>query len=187
MVTSKGYVFCCQIYIVVVTRFSIKVNILVDEDGHARLADFGLLKIVSDPALNFVSSSSNTQGGTVRWMSPELIDPKMFGFEKSRLTIHSDCYALGMVIYETISGHIPFHGDTNITVSVGVIQGRRPTRGKMFPERLWKMMEWCWKPRPTDRPCISLVLRCLEVASIPPEQHSPLVYPSKGMVALHVS
>ena len=41
-----------------------------------------------------------THGGTLRWMSPELIDPSGFGVEGKRPTKMSDCYAFGMVIYE---------------------------------------------------------------------------------------
>jgi len=46
---------------------------------------------------------SYTAGGTVRWMSPELLYPEKFGIlgsENDRPTRESDCYALGMVIYE---------------------------------------------------------------------------------------
>jgi len=43
---------------------------------------------------------SFTAGGTVRWMSPELLDPDRFGFADDRPTKQSDCYALGMVVYE---------------------------------------------------------------------------------------
>ena len=39
-------------------------------------------------------------GGTSRWMSPELLVPEQFGIEDDRPTRQSDCYALGMVIYE---------------------------------------------------------------------------------------
>ena len=41
-------------------------------------------------------------------MSPELIAPVEFGLTNSRPTTASDCYAFGMVVYETISGHVPF-------------------------------------------------------------------------------
>jgi len=85
-----------------------KANMLIDQTGHARIADFGLLTFVSNPT-NLFSSSSYTQGGTARWMSPELIAPERFGFKISRPTRASDCYALGMVIYETVSGKLPFH------------------------------------------------------------------------------
>jgi hypothetical protein len=46
---------------------------------------------------------SFTAGGTRRWMSPELLNPEMFGIPQSegdRPTSQSDCHALGMVIYE---------------------------------------------------------------------------------------
>ena len=42
----------------------------------------------------------HTPGGTERWMSPELLDPEAFGLNGDRPTKQSDCYALGMVVYE---------------------------------------------------------------------------------------
>ena len=145
-------------------------NILIDKTRHARLADFGLLTIISDPT-SCLSSSSHTQGGTVRWMSPELIDPHRFGLENSRPTRASDCYALGMVIYETISGHPPFHRDVDPTVLVKVLNGERPAREVLFTDSLWKMLERCWEPQPDARPNIEDVLHCLETevgVEIPP-------------------
>ncbi|KAF9649062.1 kinase-like protein [Thelephora ganbajun] len=139
-------------------------NILIDQTSNARLADFGLLTIISDPA-NFLSSSSYTQGGTARWMSPELIDPQRFGFKKNRPTRSSDRYALEMVIYETISGDLPFHEHADLTVFMKVMEGKHPTRGVRFPESLWKMVELCWSSHPKNRPSIGDVLRCLEMVS----------------------
>ena len=144
----------------------------MDEAGRARLADFGLLKIVSDPA-NALSSSLHTQGGTVRWMSPELIYPEHFGFEKSCATKSSDCYALGMVIYETISGKVPFHGCTDLIVSLKVVAGERLRRRAKFKENLWKMLERCWTRHPNEHPSVGDVLQCLETvlsSRIPPAQ-----------------
>ena len=46
------------------------------------------------------SLMSSTAGGTRRWMSPELLYPERFGAEDSQPTTQSDCYALGMVVYE---------------------------------------------------------------------------------------
>ena len=98
-------------------------------------------------------------------MSPELIYPEHFGFEKSRATKSSDCYALGMVIYETISGKVPFHGCTDLIVSLKVVGGERPRRRAKFKESLWKMLERCWSRHPDDRPSIGDVLQCLETVS----------------------
>ena len=102
-------------------------------------------------------------------MSPELINPQAFGLENSRPTKRSDCYALGMVIYETISGHSPFHKYLDLTVFVKVLAGERPARGVGFTESLWKMLELCWAPQPKNRPSIEDVLLGLEAAPDSPE------------------
>ena len=49
-----------------------------------------------------VSLVPHSTGGTYLWMSPELLDPERFGFDKDdrRPTKQADCYALGMVVYE---------------------------------------------------------------------------------------
>jgi len=161
------------------TLVSVKANILIDQTGHARLADFGLLMVISDPS-NLLPSSSYTQGGTFRWMSPELIEPQKFGFEKIRPTRYSDCYALGMVIYETITGHIPFHRLIDLAVVVKVISGGHPPREAGFTDSLWKMLELCWTPQPKDRPRIQDVLRCLEGVLDPSEPLSPWVDEGSG-------
>ena len=106
-------------------------------------------------------------------MGPELILPQQFGFEKSRPTKSSDCYALGMVIYETISGNMPFHQHTDLTVFAKVLAGERPPREAGFMESLWKMLELCWAPQPNNRPSIEGILQCLEMVANLPEPHSP--------------
>ena len=104
-------------------------------------------------------------------MSPELIHPQRFGFEKGRPTKSSDSYALGMVIYETISGHFPFHEDADLTVFVKVMDGSYPPREDLFTDTLWKTLEWCWEFQPDIRPSVEDVLQRLEVevkVEIPP-------------------
>jgi len=87
-------------------------NILVNKERRACIADFGLstisgvTKYAGASVTSLISNDtlmSFTGGGTLRWMSPELLDPERFGVSKSeddRPTGQSDCYALGMVIYE---------------------------------------------------------------------------------------
>ena len=93
---------------------STQANILINNDRRACIADFGLTTITGvvtrpaagDSKVSLISSDtlmSFTGGGTCRWMSPELLDPERFGMpesEDNRPTRQSDCYALGMVIYE---------------------------------------------------------------------------------------
>jgi len=106
-------------------------------------------------------------GGTTPWMSPELFDPNSFGLEKSCLTEKSDCYAMGMVIYEVLSGHTPFSQFDSLTITGKVLAGRRPQRpegeeGRLFTDAIWRLLELCWKPQPSDRPSAKYVLSCLE-------------------------
>ena len=109
-----------------------KANILINKNRRACLADFGLSTITgvatraaagasqaslisNDPFMSFAAGASQmslisddslmsfTAGGSCRWMSPELLDPELFGIPQSegdRPTRQSDCYAFGMVIYE---------------------------------------------------------------------------------------
>ena len=72
-------------------------NILVDDDGHARLADFGMALIAEGTAYNYGSLHG---GGAIRWSAPELLDPEEFGFENSRPTFQSDIYAFACMCVE---------------------------------------------------------------------------------------
>ena len=140
----------------------IKANVLINRAGHAQLADFGLLTIISDPVHATVASSSYISGGTIRWMGPELLDPE----QNNHPTKSSDCYALGMVIYEVLSGRTPFHQLGDLVVMRRVPEGLRPERpegeeGVWFTDELWGTVERCWAPGPDNRPSIDTILGCL--------------------------
>lgn len=70
---------------------------------------------------------SFTAGGTSRWMSPELLDPERFGASDDRPTKESDCYALGMVIYEVRpDANVPSSERSDLR-SVRCFWGNHPT------------------------------------------------------------
>jgi len=137
-------------------------NVMIDENGRALLADFGLLTFISDPS-NPTNSSSVIHAGTTRWMSPELLHPEHFGFKQSRPTKKSDCYALGMVILEVLTGEPPFARYKDFIVMRKVIEGERPERPERagFTDDLWRTLEKCWSPQPYNRPTIEAVLESL--------------------------
>ena len=143
----------------------------MDEGGHARIAGFSQLTMTPDQ-MGFVPAGLEPEGGTAQWMSPELLDPAKYGFADGCSTKESDCYALGMVIYEVLSGQSPFPSCGAGTVILKVLNGERPARqegveGAWFTDAIWELLERCWKPRPQDRPSVEAVLGCLEGVSGP--------------------
>ncbi|KAG8922847.1 hypothetical protein FRC00_006954, partial [Tulasnella sp. 408] len=121
-------------------------NILIDDNGHCRLCDFGLTKVASS------STSTAMRGvGTLRWQSPELWDNAPKSFE-------SDVYAFGMTITEVLKGEVPFSNFTaEGTFIKAVMAGERPSRiPTLSPdgisyEDIWDVAAACWPENPADR------------------------------------
>jgi len=80
-------------------------NVLVNGEGIAQLADFGL-STVGDATIATVSSISNSAGNP-RWLAPELMFPDKFN-GSGRSTRESDVYAFGMTALELFTGKAPF-------------------------------------------------------------------------------
>ncbi|KNZ79913.1 putative serine/threonine-protein kinase [Termitomyces sp. J132] len=161
-------------------------NVLVDDQGMARVADFGISSI-SDPQILTLTSHSGfaSNGGTVRWQAPELItmhDDMAVSNNKP-----SDIYAWACVCYEIFTGRIPLDHLANDAAVVYHVafKGTRPSRPSNsspswtswgLTTEIWSIMEDCWKAEPTDRPTISSVLRRLRSSAIDSEvdmQFSP--------------
>ena len=159
----KGVSFHVRTSLRSLTCFVPKANILIDQRGHASLADFGLTTIISE-SVNSANSSSSAGAGTPRWMSPELLDPDHSAFQDSRRTNFSDCYALGMVILEVLSGQVPFARYNGLIVTQVVTRGELPERpnGIWFTDDLWGMLQACWSLQPENRPTVKAVFEYLE-------------------------
>jgi serine/threonine protein kinase len=128
-------------------------NIMIDNDGHARLTDFNSLRMISEEQS---AATTAAESGNARWMSPELLVPDQFNLKESCPTKASDCYALGMVIYEILSGKIPFYEDSTYAAVLKILEGKRPTRpqeskGGRFTDGIWEMLGRCWRHQPTHR------------------------------------
>ena len=102
-----------------------------------------------------------TDSKIIGWSSPELIRSRT-------LTIESDCYALGMVIYEVLTSRPPFVPSefVNCSLKRAIINGERPGRptgaeGAWFTDDLWEMLGLCWEANAKNRPSIEDVLDSL--------------------------
>jgi len=76
-------------------------NILMSNDTPPRacLADFGFMTVVFDPDQP-MSCSAQLEGGTMMFMSPELLAPQKFEIQNQTPTLQSDVYAFGLVIFQ---------------------------------------------------------------------------------------
>ena len=95
-------------------------NILLLPDGSAKVADFGIAKLTDPAATDGADrTATNILVGTPAYLAPERVD----GFAA---TPASDLYALGVVLYEALSGSKPFNGDTPVAVAMAAQEGARP-------------------------------------------------------------
>jgi len=85
-------------------------NILVDKDGRARIVDFGLAKLKGDIKITQAGSTL----GTVSYMSPEQAQ----GEEVDR---RSDIFSLGVMLYEMITGRLPFQGEHQAAILNSIV------------------------------------------------------------------
>jgi serine/threonine-protein kinase len=91
-------------------------NILITADGTAKVTDFGIAKALSETSL----TQTNSMFGSVHYLSPEQA-------RGSNATPQSDLYAIGIIIYEMLTGHIPFDGDSAVTIALKHFQETLPS------------------------------------------------------------
>jgi len=89
-------------------------NILISEDGTVKVADFGIARAVSSATVTIAGANVM---GSVHYFSPE---QARGGYVDEK----SDIYSLGIVLYEMVTGNVPFEGDTAISVALKHIQER---------------------------------------------------------------
>ncbi len=90
-------------------------NILISQKGEVKISDFGVARSEDSPHL----TSTGTVVGTPYYMSPEQAEGK-------DLTLQSDIYSLGIVLYEMVTGKKPFSGGNSQAVAAKVIRSKYP-------------------------------------------------------------
>lgn len=134
-------------------------NVLIDQDGTAVLADFGFAKSVETSkgfsllffsfVLIFLQKVSlqvaTFQMGTIHWMSPEMIRDELYSFS-------SDMYAFGIIVWEILSCRIPYANFAKRRLlEDAVLSGERPPVDPSWPAEARELMQRTWCNDPNAR------------------------------------
>src|SRR5579885_1195562 len=118
-------------------------NVLIDEEGSAKVTDFGIARTLDEEGL----TADGRVVGTTDYVSPE----QALG---QQVTGQSDLYSLGIVLYEMLSGEVPFKGENQVAVAMKHVREPLPDVQRMRPEisaALAAVIDRATAKRPADR------------------------------------
>ncbi|MFC0473126.1 Stk1 family PASTA domain-containing Ser/Thr kinase [Halalkalibacter kiskunsagensis] len=98
-------------------------NILIGNDGVVKITDFGIARAISAATI----THTNSVMGSVHYLSPEQA-------RGGHITYKSDIYSLGIVLYEMVTGVLPFSGDTAVSIAIKHLQSEIPSARLIVPE-----------------------------------------------------
>ena len=124
-------------------------NVLLTEDNRAKICDFGLARTRSNQPMTGLV-------GTAHWMAPEVLLSTPTYDEKV------DVYSFGVILWELLTGDIPYHNMPTAKVAILVIeQDMRPPLPPNGPTHLIKLIQSCWEKDPAKRPSMKFVAQQL--------------------------
>jgi serine/threonine protein kinase/tetratricopeptide (TPR) repeat protein len=134
-------------------------NVLLDEHMRAKLSDFGLSKVKVE-TMSKTGVGHETARGSLRWMAPEL-----FGI-RPKYSQKSDIYAYAVVLWEIVTCKIPYEDVTSeLEIREAVRAGEREEIPSDCSADIAKLIQWCWKQKPENRPTANEVVAYLEKQS----------------------
>ena len=96
-------------------------NILVNQKGYIKVSDFGIARMVGANTAT-IADANNTVMGSVHYFSPEQA-------RGETATVLSDLYSVGVVLYEMLTGAVPFEVETSVAIALQHVQARpKPVR-----------------------------------------------------------
>lgn len=136
-------------------------NIMISKEGKVKIADFGIAKAATSNTI-----TSNVMG-SVHYTSPE---QARGGFSDER----SDIYSLGCTMFEMVTGHVPFDGETTVAIAIKHVQEEMPSPREFvgeIPVSMEKIILKCCQKAPARRyQSISELIDDLKRSLISPDE-----------------
>ncbi|KAG8460965.1 hypothetical protein KFE25_010716 [Diacronema lutheri] len=131
-------------------------NVLLDSGGHAKLADFGISRVLDD------DDTEADVAGTIPFMAPELF--KKSAGKGSAYSDKSDVYAFGGLCIEVLGGGSPWRGEVSSAAQLvsAVQQGRQPALPANLPPQLAALVRACLAADRASRPTFDKVVLALD-------------------------
>ncbi|KAL1772687.1 serine serine/threonine-protein kinase TNNI3K [Sigmodon hispidus] len=149
-------------------------NILLYEDGHAVVADFGESRFLQ----SLDEDNMTKQPGNLRWMAPEVFT------QCTRYTIKADVFSYALCLWELLTGEIPFaHLKPAAAAADMAYHHIRPPIGYSIPKPISSLLMRGWNACPEGRPEFSEVVRKLEECLCNVELMSPTSSNSSGSLS----
>ena len=118
-------------------------NILMDNKGNIKISDFGIAMALNDEGM----TQTNSVLGTVHYLSPEQA-------RGAQSTKQSDIYSLGIILYELLTGSVPFIGETPVSVAIKHSRNELPSvrqQNSSIPQSLENIIIRATAKNPSDR------------------------------------
>ena len=126
-------------------------NVLINEAGHAKLADFGLSKTLASGVRTAVRHSL-----AVQWMPPEKLQRNVV------YTAASDIYSYGVLLWELVTGQVPMKGLSDRAIIDKVLRGEREAIPSTVPTPFAQIIAECWQLNLERRPTIATIIQRLQ-------------------------
>ena len=142
-------------------------NILIDNYGKVKVTDFGISIAAMESA---TITKTNTMIGSVHYISPEQA-------RGSIITKQSDIYSLGIILFELLTGKVPFEGQTAVSIAVKHYRDNLPSARKInpkVPQALENVILHATAKKLKDRyPDAETMARDLKTALLPVRKNEP--------------
>ena len=136
-------------------------NVIVDDSGHAKVTDFGIARAGASDM-----TETGSIMGTAQYLSPEQA-------QGHAVNAASDLYSVGVVLYEMLTGRVPFDAESAVTIALKHVSEAPPPPSSInpnIPPELEQTVLWVLNKNPADRPAdadqlITVLEHCREAIS----------------------